>query len=292
MQIFLIILFLFLVGCIIGWVIEVFFRRYFTVKKWVNPGFMKGPWLPLYGFGVVVMFTMSYLCVSFFPESIRFYNPLGGLFERDYTSGPNINDLIPIALMWIGMVALEFFAGLIFIKGFHVKLWDYSNMKGNIMGIICPVFNVIWLSLAVLFYYAINPFLYVVSTNMHTYMFGGEGSVAHFGFIFVMGIAYGIMIWDFVSSIGLFAAVTKFAKSSGVLERYEIQKERWDEATKEAKKALFNFLPLKERKKKKNPNLAQVKEKIANAIYIDPEKEKEKAKNYDENGRPIKIEDK
>ena len=112
MQILLIYLFLFIVGCILGWFIEVLFRRFFSAKRWVNPGFMKGPWLPLYGFGVIVMFTLSFVCVSFFPENMQFYNPLGGLFERDYISGPTINDLIPILLMWIGMLLLEFFAGV------------------------------------------------------------------------------------------------------------------------------------------------------------------------------------
>jgi uncharacterized membrane protein len=80
MKIFLLYLFLFILGCLLGWVIEVLFRRYVSAKKWVNPGFMKGPWLPLYGFGVITMFSMCYLVVSFFPESLRFYNPLGGLF--------------------------------------------------------------------------------------------------------------------------------------------------------------------------------------------------------------------
>ena len=278
-----------MVGCFLGWVIEVFFRRFISAKKWVNPGFMKGPWLPLYGFGVITMFTMTYLCVSFFPTSMHFYNPLGGLFGNDYKSGPTVNDLIPIALMWIGMVTLEFVSGLIFIKGFHVKLWDYTNMKGNVLGIICPVFNAIWLAVAVLFYYGVNPFLYVLSTNVYDYMFGTNGGVAHFGFIFAIGILYGLMIWDFSTSIGLFAAVSKFSKESGILEKYESAKEKWEKHVKEAKKKMFEILP--EPKKVNSPKVDAIKEKIAEAIYIDPEKEKNKTSNYDDKGRPIKIDD-
>ena len=52
---------LFVIGSLIGWVIELFFRRFVSQKKWVNPGFMVGPYLPIYGFGVVVLYGISNL---------------------------------------------------------------------------------------------------------------------------------------------------------------------------------------------------------------------------------------
>ena len=284
MQIFLLYLFLFLFGSMIGYVIELFFRRFVSAKKWVNPGFMKGPWLPLYGFGVIVMFTMCFLFVGLFPENIHFYNPLGSLFGRNYVSAPTWWDLLPISIMWIGMVLLEFVAGLIFIKGFHVKLWDYTNMKGNIMGIICPVFSLIWLFVAVLFYYGIDPFLFVLSTSVHNYMFGGNGAVAHFGFIFVLGLAYGIMVIDFSTSVNLLTRISKLAKETGVLERYESLRSKWTETIMETKEK-FHI----DSKKKPEHHSDQLKQKLNKMIYIDPEKEKEK-NNYDEKGRPIKEE--
>ena len=285
MQIFLTYLFLFLFGSFIGWLIEVFFRRYFTVKKWVNPGFMKGPWLPLYGFGVVLMFTMCILIVGLCPDTLKFYNPLGGLFKKDYVSGPTVCDLIPISLMWISMVLLEFIAGLIFIKGFHIKLWDYSNIKGNILGIICPLFNLIWLAIAVIFYYGINPFLYIASNSVYTFMFGENGQLANVGFIFVIGILYGIMIYDFVTSIGLFNAISNFAKSTGIIEKYENVKAKQDEKkTEEINKFFSN------RKKEKDESSGSViKEKINELIFIDPDKKDNTSANYDEHGRPVKI---
>ena len=296
MQILLIYLFLFLAGCLIGWVIEVFFRRFFSAKKWVNPGFMKGPWLPLYGFGVILMFTMSYLCISFMPESLVFYNPLGGLFGRVSVSGPTVADLIPIALMWVGMVLLEFVAGLIFIKGFHVKLWDYTNMKGNILGIICPVFTVIWGVVAVLYYYGVNPFIYRIATKMHDFMFGGNGEVAHFGFVFALGLVYGLMVYDFVTSVGLFASISKFARESGVVARAEELRKSFSDTRKLAKDKVFNSLPealrneiidLQNKPHKEN----ELKKKINEAILIDPNKKKDTGSNYDASGRPIKEED-
>ena len=295
MQIFLIYLFLFIFGCFIGWVIEVIFRRFFSAKKWVNPGFMKGPWLPLYGFGVILMFTMCFLCVSFLPQEMTFYNPLGDLFGRTTVSGPTVNDLLPIILMWIGMVLLEFLAGIIFIKGFHVKLWDYSNMKGNIMGIVCPVFTLIWGFVALIYYYGINPFMFKLATVMHVYMFGGEGQVAHFGFLFSLGIFYGFMIYDFVTSIGLFNSISKFARESGIIAKAEELKYNWNKTSSDAKKKLFSVLPdaVKEgitNYQNKPKEESALKQKINEVIYINPELEKkDKSENYDENGRPKKI---
>ena len=52
MNIFLKLAFLFFIGSLIGWVIELIFRKYFAVEnkehKWINPGFCVGPYLPLY----------------------------------------------------------------------------------------------------------------------------------------------------------------------------------------------------------------------------------------------------
>lgn len=53
MSLFLTIAFLFFIGSMAGWVIEVVFRRFFSSanpeRKWINPGFLSGPYLPLYG---------------------------------------------------------------------------------------------------------------------------------------------------------------------------------------------------------------------------------------------------
>ncbi len=279
----------------LGWVLEVLFRRFFSAKKWVNPGFNKGPWLPLYGFGVILMFTMCYLCVSFFPSEYIFYNPLGNLFGRSGVSGATPLDLIPIILMWISMVLLEFVAGVIFIRGFHVKLWDYSNMKGNILGVICPVFTLIWGSVAIIYYYGINPFLYQLANEMHVYMFGGEGEVAHFGFIFALGLVYGIFIIDFVSSLNLFNSISKFAKEKGIIAKADELRSNWSKVNKTTKQKIYEFLPNALKEVIENSQQSKVgesiKQKIDEAILIDPSLAKDTSKNYDENGRPIKIEE-
>ena len=39
---------LFVIGSLLGWVIELLFRRFVSQKKWMNPGFLTGPYLPIY----------------------------------------------------------------------------------------------------------------------------------------------------------------------------------------------------------------------------------------------------
>jgi uncharacterized membrane protein len=293
-QIFLLYLFLFLAGSVIGYALEVLFRRFFTARKWVNPGFMRGPYLPLYGFGVIIMFSMVMLLLTSLP-SWHFYNPLGYYDFLSSSGGASVADLLPIAVMAVSMVALEFVAGLIFVKGFKVKLWDYTNMKGNVMGIICPQFNLIWFALAVIFYYGLNPFVYKAALAVSDYMFGTDGGVAHFGFIFSMGLIYGMMLIDFIASTQVFTRVRRFAVSSGLASRYDDLRLKYKEGAKLAKEKFQEALP-----KEVKEALAKEKEKaragdsvsekasswFAKFIFIDPSKAKDASNNYDSNGRP------
>ena len=44
----------FIVYSFFGWVIESIFKT-ILAKKWVNSGFLYGPFCPIYGFGAVIM---------------------------------------------------------------------------------------------------------------------------------------------------------------------------------------------------------------------------------------------
>lgn len=287
-------LFMFLLGNMIGYGCEVLFRRFFSAKKWVNPGFMRGPWLPLYGFGLVLMLTLVMVIVGNLPADMPFYNPWGNMPGHEgHPSGPTVYDLIPIALMWLSLILLEFLAGLIFVKGFKVKLWDYSNMKGNILGIVCPVFSFIWLIASVFYYYALSPFVLALFQNMFEYMYGGQGLVAHFSFIFVLGIIYGIFFIDLVSSLGLFAKVAKKTTKAKVLLPYEAYLEEKRKELKEKRKELLSEIvpdevakKVQERRKASKAVRKGISDSLRKLVLIDPEKKK--GENYDKDGRPIK----
>ena len=164
---------LFVIGSLIGWIIELFFRRFVSQKKWMNPGFLTGPYLPIYGFGVLVLYAVSNI-------------PLG-------ITNQIVDIIVRILIIGVAMTVVEFIAGLIFIKGLKVKLWDYSDRKGNIMGIICPSFSLIWLVVGSLYYFLLNPFLvegisWISENLIYTYF---------------VGMVMGAMAVDFAYSIHL-----------------------------------------------------------------------------------------
>ena len=164
---------LFVIGSLIGWIIELFFRRFVSQKKWMNPGFLTGPYLPIYGFGVLVLYGVSNL-------SLGIDNKV-------------VDIIVHVLIIGVGMTLIEFIAGFIFIKWLKIKLWDYSDRKGNIMGVICPSFSLIWLAVGSLYYFLINPFLvegitWISENLIYTYF---------------VGMVIGAMVVDFAYSIHL-----------------------------------------------------------------------------------------
>ena len=57
--------YLFFIGSVLGWVLELVFRKFFSPgnpeHKWINPGFCVGPYVPLYGTGLCVLYLMARL---------------------------------------------------------------------------------------------------------------------------------------------------------------------------------------------------------------------------------------
>ena len=199
---------LFVIGSLIGWIIELFFRRFVSQKKWMNPGFLTGPYLPIYGFGVLVLYAVSNI-------------PLG-------ITNQIADIIVRILIIGVGMTVVEFIAGLIFIKGLKVKLWDYSDRKGNIMGIICPSFSLIWLVVGSLYYFLLNPFLvegisWISENLIYTYF---------------VGMVMGAMAVDFAYSIHL---------ATKLKEYKEIANLRFEDFKKELKNRIKQLRQNKEK---------------------------------------------
>ena len=147
---------LFVIGSLIGWIIELFFRRFVSQKKWMNPGFLTGPYLPIYGFGVLVLYAVSNI-----PFGIT--NQIADIIVR-------------ILIIGVGMTVVEFIAGLIFIKGLKVKLWDYSSKLLNFQGRIALYPSVRFGILGIMVLYLGVPFIDKIKnskskpTNIITYI--------------------------------------------------------------------------------------------------------------------------
>lgn len=197
MNLFLKLSFLFFIGSLSGWLLEVLFRRFLSEanpdRKWINPGFCTGPYLPLYGCGLCLMYLIA---------------SLEGL---NLITEPILQKLILFFIMAVCMTAIEYIAGVLSLKTTKIRLWDYSNEKGNIQGIICPKFSLVWAILGALYYFLIHPHILEALSWLS----------ANLAFSFVIGLFFGVFIIDAASSIQLVSKLKKYAEENEVIVRYE-----------------------------------------------------------------------
>ena len=110
-------LFFFYLYCFCGWIFESTFVS-LKSRKFVNRGFMRGPFLPIYGSGAIMMLVVSM--------------PFQDNIFLTYIAG------------CIGATALELVTGELMEALFKVRYWDYSNQKFNYKGHICLSSTVAW----------------------------------------------------------------------------------------------------------------------------------------------------
>lgn len=108
-------LFIFYFYCFGGWCFE---STYVSIKnkKLTNRGFMRGPFLPIYGSGATMMLVVS---MPFQEMGLPWRVVL------TYIAG------------CIGATVLEYITGVVMEALFKVRYWDYSNQKFNFQGHIC-----------------------------------------------------------------------------------------------------------------------------------------------------------
>ena len=116
-------LFFFYFYCFFGWCFE---SAHVSLKKrcFVNRGFMRGPFLPLYGSGAIMMLVVSM--------------PFQDHLLLTYLAG------------CVGATLLEYVTGVTMEALFKVRYWDYSNQKFNFQGQICLSSTLAWGGLTVL----------------------------------------------------------------------------------------------------------------------------------------------
>ena len=107
MNVWLVLAFLFFIGATLGWVAELLFRRFISSanpeRKWINPGFCIGPYIPLYGFGLCILFLIASL-------------------ERETGLNPFWSKTLLFLAMAVCMTLIEYIAGILSLKVFKVRL--------------------------------------------------------------------------------------------------------------------------------------------------------------------------
>lgn len=128
------VLFLFFcVSAFCGWIIETVFRSV-KGRRFINAGFLYGPFVPIYGFG-----ALSAYCIDAFSESFPLTARLILFF------------LVPSVLEYLTSYLLE--------RLLNLKLWDYSGKRLNLSGRVCFEYSLIWFVLILFDIRWIQPFI-------------------------------------------------------------------------------------------------------------------------------------
>jgi len=204
----LILAFLFYCGATIGWVLEFFYRNLIShngprMLIFINPGFCRGPYLPIYGIGVVVMFILTF----------------------EFGSNTSvIRSIIAIFTIGLCMTIIEFIGGIMLLKFCNLRLWDYRDEPGNVMGVICPKFTFIWTALGGLFYIFIYPLcidsIYWLADNL--------------AFSFFIGFFFGVFLIDMATTNSVMKAIKHYGDEHEVVIRYEELKHHIQKMRQEA----------------------------------------------------------
>ena len=101
---------LFFAYALLGWCIEVTLK-YFQFHRFINRGFLTGPWLPIYGSGAVLI-TLA----------------VDGLAPLESSVGTTF------ALSFVLCGTVEYLTSFALEKRYHARWWDYSQKPMNLHG--------------------------------------------------------------------------------------------------------------------------------------------------------------
>ena len=132
----------FWVACFIGWIYEVVWE--FKVGHgFVNRGLLHGFYLPVYGFGAMILLFS-----------------LKKLVESRIKIGPvNISPILVFAAIFLIVSVVEFIASYILEIFFDMELWNYSYDKLNIDGRVSVRNSSLLAICGMAYLYIVHPFL-------------------------------------------------------------------------------------------------------------------------------------
>ena len=133
---------LFFAYAFLGWCIEVTLK-YFQFHRFINRGFLTGPWLPIYGSGAALI-TIA----------VKGLSPLES----------SVGTTFMVSFILCGVV--EYMTSFVLEKRFHARWWDYSQKPMNLHGRVW-IGNLILFGLGgVLIVEMINPLLLRLSGHL------------------------------------------------------------------------------------------------------------------------------
>lgn len=124
----------------IGWIYEVILEFYWG-NGFVNRGFLFGPYLPVYGFGaLLILFTIR----GFSKKEIKIKNV-------------SITPVLVFILIFLLTSVVEYITGSILDIFLEERLWDYTGYFMNINGLVCLSASTRFAIGGTLFLYLLQP---------------------------------------------------------------------------------------------------------------------------------------
>ena len=165
---------LFFCYAILGWIMEVV-SGLIQNKKFVNRGFMVGPYCPIYG--------------------------AGGTAITVFLSGYKENPFVLFCVCIVICGVLEYLTSYIMEKIFKARWWDYTRKKFNINGRVCLETIVPFGILGCIIIYVLNPFVLKCIAHFPEQIFSNT-----------MWVLVGIFTVDFIVSFFVISRLRKTVK--------------------------------------------------------------------------------
>ncbi len=173
---------IFIVYAFIGWCAEVAYAALNT-GKFVNRGFLNGPYCPIYGCGVVIV--------------VGALTPL------------KENLFLLFAGSFLLTSVLEYITGLVLEQVFHNRWWDYTDKPFNIKGYVCLKFSVYWGLACTFIMDILHPMIYKAIT-MIPYTPG----------VMLLVVFFGVFVVDFCITV---STILKFNRRLKMMDEIAAQ---------------------------------------------------------------------
>lgn len=147
---------LFISYAFLGWCMEVT-CKFIQYKKFINKGFLIGPYCPIYGWGALAITILL----------------------KRYMEDP----LVLFVMSTIICSIIEYLTSYFMEKKYHARWWDYSNKKFNINGRICLETLIPFGILGVAIMYGTNPILFKLYNQIPQLVINILTAILFIGFI-------------------------------------------------------------------------------------------------------------
>lgn len=188
---------LFVIYSFLGWVLETIYASV-EGKKFVNRGFLKGCFCPIYGFGAILTVETFTIINEYIKNEVYFI-------------------ITSILASIILVTLLEYVTGFILEKVFNCKWWDYSDNFANIKGYICLSYSILWGVLVYILIELVHPLILKLVHGVN------EKTKMYLAF-FLLCYFITDMIKSIIDALGLREVVLNYSKFSISTYRKKIKK--------------------------------------------------------------------